>query len=93
MTDDRCTHHAACRMRGRAIPEAAVDLLHRFGASLLQAGGEVLFFDHAARRRLAGTLGRERLRAVERWLDAYVVLSPDGALVTAGWRTRRLRRR
>jgi len=80
-------------MRTRAIPEAAVELLYRFGASLLQAGGEVLFFDHAARRRVADALGRDGTRAVERWLDAYLVVSPDGALVTAGWRTRRLRRR
>lgn len=93
MSDNHRTHHAACRMRARAIPEAAVDLLFRFGASLAQAGGEVLFFDHAARRRAAESLGRERLRAIERWFDAYLVLSPDGAMVTVGWRTRRLRRR
>lgn len=91
--DDRCTHHAVRRMRSRAIPEAAVELLYRFGESLIQAGCEVLFFDHAARRRVAATLGRDGARTVERWLDAYLVVSPDGALVTAGWRTRRLRRR
>jgi hypothetical protein len=93
MTDDFVTRHAARRLRGRSIPNAAVELLFRFGASLVQAGGEVLFFDHAARRRVADALGEDGVRAVERWLDAYVVLSTDGALVTAGWRTRRLRRR
>ncbi|MCC7282225.1 MAG: hypothetical protein IT556_07555 [Acetobacteraceae bacterium] len=93
MSIDRCTRHAARRMRARAIPEAAVELLFRFGESLIQAGSEVLFFDHAARRRLAGALGREGTRAAERWLDAYLVVGADGALITAGWRTRRLRRR
>jgi hypothetical protein len=90
---EACTRHAAQRMRARAIPEAAVELLFRFGESLVQAGGEVLFFDHAARRRVADALGDEGVRGVEHWLDAYLVLGCDGALVTAGWRTRRLRRR
>ena len=77
---EACTRHAAQRMRARAIPEAAVELLFRF-------------FDHAARRRVADALGDEGVRGVEHWLDAYLVLGCDGALVTAGWRTRRLRRR
>lgn len=87
------TRHAAGRMRARAIPEAAVELLFRFGASLMQAGAEVLFFDHAARRRAAQALGTRGLRRIERWQDAYLVVGHDGRLITVGWRTQRLRRR
>lgn len=93
MTETWITRHAARRMRGRAIPQAAIELLFRFGASLMQGGAEVLFFDRAARRRLAEEGGPALLRAAERWLDAYLVLGDDGDLVTVGWRTRRLRRR
>lgn len=92
MPETMITRHAARRMRGRAIPQAAIELLFRFGASLMQAGGEVLFFDRAARRRLEEAGGPALLRAAERWLDAYLVLGCDGALLTVGWRTRRLRR-
>jgi hypothetical protein len=93
MQDSWITRHAARRMRSRAIPAAAVEVLLRWGSSLAQAGGEVLFFDHAARRRLAAETGQKGLRALERWLDAYLVLGADGGLVTVGWRRRRLRRR
>jgi hypothetical protein len=93
MRDSDCTRHAACRMAGRAIPSAAIDLLFRFGASLMQAGAEVFYFDQPARRAVAAALGPDDLRAVERWLDAYAVVAGDGSLITVGWRTRRLRRR
>jgi hypothetical protein len=93
MSGYKTTRHAARRLRGRAIPEAAIDLLFRFGASLMQVGAEVFYFDHAARRAVAAALPADAVRDVERWLDAYAVVASDGALITVGWRTRRLRRR
>jgi hypothetical protein len=93
MRDQPITRHAARRLRGRAIPDAALDLLFRFGSSLMQAGAEVLFFDQAGRRAVTAALPPDAVRQVERWLDAYAVVASDGALITVGWRTRRLRRR
>lgn len=86
------TVHAAARMQQRAIPLAAIDLLLDYGASTRSRGAENFFFDKAARRRVAEDLGNFESRRVARLLNAYAVVSDDGTLITAAWRTRRLRR-
>lgn len=86
------TFHAAVRMQKRAIPPAAIDLLLNYGASTRSCGAESFFFDKAARRRIAKDLGRAEIRRVARFLNAYAVVGDDGVLITAAWRTRRLRR-
>lgn len=86
------SNHVEVRLQQRAIPAAAIDLLRQFGATARSRGADSYFFDHAARRRARLELGREGYRSVERWLNAYAVISDDGLVITAAWRTRRLRR-
>lgn len=52
-----------------------------------------MFFDKAARRRLARNLGgKQDLQAIERWMNVYIVVSDDGQLITAARQTARHRR-
>ncbi len=86
------TGHASIRSVQRAIPPHAVELILEYGASARVRGADSYFLDHAGRRRLRADLGKSGLRGVERWLNAYAVVADDGRIITAAWRTRRLRR-
>ncbi len=88
----RETRHATVRRQGRGIPPFVIDLLLEQGACARHAGADVYYLDKAARRRLRRALGDRIHAALEAYLDAYVVLGDDGRVVTAAWRTRRLRR-
>lgn len=87
------THHAAERMQQRSIPPIIVEFLERFGSSMRSGGADRLFFDKAACRRLRAHLGGERgLKPISKWLNAYIVISDDGQLITAARQTGRFRR-
>lgn len=87
------SHHAEVRLQQRAIPAFMVDLLECFGSEMRCGGAHKVFFDKAAIKRLERHLGSSRsLRHVERWLNSYIVIGDNGRVVTAGRRTRRLRR-
>lgn len=85
------TQHAAARLQQRAISVLALDLLWEFGSTARTRGADSLFFDHAARQRAARSLGNEGLRRVHKLTNIYAVIADDGAVITAGWRTRRRR--
>ena len=90
----RYSAHASARLQQRAIPGRLVDLLEEFGSSMRSSAADRLFFDKAARRRLARNLGGKRdLQTIERWLNVYIVVSDDGQLVTAARQTARHNRR
>jgi hypothetical protein len=86
------THHARRRLQTRSIQPEVIDLLLEFGASAHDhRGGEVVYFDRAGRRRLRRS-SPDIYRRQSKALNAYAVLSGDGALITVGWRYRRLLR-
>ncbi|WP_198368467.1 hypothetical protein [Roseomonas rosulenta] len=86
------TRHATARSQGRAIPPFVVSLLLDHGSDLRHDGAEVRFVDKAARRRIRRELGDRIHAAIEPYLDAYVVCSDDGRIITTGWRVQRLKR-
>lgn len=86
------TRHARTRRQGRGIPPFVVNLLVEQGACLRHDGADVFYMDKKARRRIRRALGDRIHTALEGYLDAYVVLGDDGRIITAAWRTRRLRR-
>ena len=83
------TVHAQARMKQRGIRPEAVACLLDFGReSFDHRGGVVLYLDKAARRRLArAEPGRKDL---ERVAGMYAVLGMDGAVITVGYRYRRV---
>ena len=84
------TEHARIRMQQRGIPRAALEILLDFGREAHDHRGcRVVLFDKRSRRHLANELGRDRIRSVERYLDAYAVVGSDDMIVTVGRRRRR----
>lgn len=86
------THHASRRCAQRGIGQEALDLLWEFAAAHRSHGADRLCFDARSRRRIRRALGGDWMRRNERLLDAFAVIADDGAVITAGWRTRRLHR-
>jgi len=86
------TDHAAIRMRQRAIPVAALDLLLDFGSTARGRGADSFFFDKKARRRLTAAFDAKELRGFQPYLNAYAVVADDGAIITVAHRIRRVRR-
>jgi hypothetical protein len=90
--DTYFTEHARTRMQQRGIPAAAVDLLIDYGKSAPAGEGcELVFFDKAARARLARD-NPSAAREAERLCRTYAVVGSDGAVVTVGHRYRRIPR-
>lgn len=89
------THHAERRAQQRAIPPLVDRLLDEFGEEQYDGhGGIRVFFNHRSVRRMKKVLGQQPVALFRRYLLAYkVVSSRDGAVITRGWRTGRMRRR
>jgi hypothetical protein len=93
MTRDGVTNHAQQRLQQRGIPPFVLDLLEEYGSEMRCGGAERLFFDKAARRRLAAHFGRTRdMAAIERWRNVYAAIGDNGRIVTVAHRRRRFRR-
>lgn len=88
-----CTAHARVRMQQRGIGASALESLLDYGRTEHQPGGSsIVFLDKRARRRIRRELGEDALRRLAHRLGAYAVVSSEGAIVTVGHRTRRIRR-
>lgn len=86
------SEHARRRCHQGGIPPLLVQWLWEFGRERHDgAGAVVLHFDRKARRALERSVGREVVRQMRKWMDAYLVVSTDGTLITAGHRYARLR--
>lgn len=87
------TQHARVRMQQRGIgPEVIEDLLDYGRVVHDHRGAEIVYFDHAARRRLAREQGEEAIRRLGKRLATYAVLGSNGQVYTVGHRTRRINR-
>jgi len=85
------TQHGAVRVQQRALPPLVLDWLHTYGHEHHDGhGAMILFFDKPARRRLERAVGREPVRRMKQWLNAYAVVSGEGQVITAGHRFRRI---
>ena len=88
------TIHARARMQQRGLPPMIRGWLEDYGSERYDGrGARVLYFDKAARRRIERDLGREPVRRMEDWLDAYLVVDDYGIVITVGRRYARLWRR
>jgi len=85
------TRHAETRCQQRGIRREVVDLLLDCGRRRSKWGAEVLFMDGAARREARRLVGERAYARVADRLDAYLVVSSDGQIVTAARRHGRLK--
>ena len=87
------TRHARVRMQQRGIGAEVLENLLAYGRAVHDhRGAEILFFDHAARRRLARAEGEQAIRRLGKRLAAYAIIGADGEVRTVGHRIRRIRR-
>jgi hypothetical protein len=89
----RLSKHAEKRSKQRSIQPKVIEWLYDYGTpSFAGEGAERLIFDKSARRRLRRDLGNRIYRQVEQFLDAYVIRSSDGDVITCGWLTPHVQR-
>lgn len=87
------TRHAQVRCQQRGIPPVVADWLMDFGAIRRGCrGAEVRYFDRVGKRFAQTLMREEKMIQLERLLGAYVILSSDGDVVTAGHRYKRINR-
>ena len=85
------TQHAETRIQQRGIPHAAVDAILSYGRRRRHHGADVYFLDKKSRGRMAQALGSKMYSKLERSLNSYLVVSDDGAIITAAHRLGRLK--
>jgi hypothetical protein len=87
----RLTQHGAVRVQQRALPPQVLDWLHTYGHEHHDGhGAMILYFNKPARRRRERAVGREPVRRMKQWLNAYAVVSSEGQVINAGHRFRRV---
>ena len=85
------TAHARRRMQQRGIPEEVLCVLLETGRQCHDHHGcLVVHFDKRSRAELREKVPGKAYGRLERWLSTYAVVDAGGAVITAGWRTRRL---
>lgn len=86
------TEHARIRMQQRAISREMLETLFAYGKTRFNGNGtEIVTFPKNAVKRLKTSLPKSMYKTIERHLDLYAVISRTGDLVTAGYRTRKLK--
>ena len=88
------TRHARTRQQQRGLPRLVLDWLAAYGQEVHdhRRGAVIRHFTRDARRRLERDIGREPVRRMHEYLDAYAVFGTDGTVITAGHRYERIRR-
>ena len=87
----RYTAHGAARCRQRGIRHEVVDLLLDYGQQGRHHGADVIYMNKKARLQARRELGRRMFARIADRLDAYLVVSDDGAVITGAPRLRRLK--
>jgi hypothetical protein len=83
--------HAETRSQQRGIQPIVVDWLMQYGARQHDHhGAEIYYFDKRSRRSLAKGVGHDIVARLKKLLDAYIVISKDGTVVTVGHRYKRI---
>lgn len=87
------TRHAEVRMQQRGITMATLQSLLEYGAKTHDhRGAAIVYFDKKAKSRIRKVSQRQAYQALEKQLNAYAVVTAEGAVVTVGHRHRRIRR-
>ena len=85
--------HCRIRQQQRGIPNLVLDWLMDYGQEQHDGhGATIRYFDRRARRAVERRVGREPVRRLHEFMDAYAVVGRDGSLITTGHRYNRIRR-
>jgi hypothetical protein len=84
--ENSLSKHAKARSQQRSISKAVIDALIDFGECYHDGrGGERYSFTKRSWRTFSAYLGTEA-KHYTKYRSAYVVMSDDGTIITAGWR-------
>ena len=84
------SEHARERRKQRGIPRKAVDIVLDYGAVVHHYGDLKYYMDKEAHRRAKSAMGADAYRGIVDRLNIYVIVSPDGRIVTVAKRSKRL---
>jgi len=89
------SRHAEIRAQQRGIPPFIDQLLDLYGSEQYDGhGGVVLFLDRTSIRHMERDMGREPVRLLSTWRNAYKVKSSiDGRTITTGLRSEKIWRK
>ena len=85
------TGHGAARCRQRGIQREVVDVLLDYGQQGRHRGAEVIYMNRKSRLQARRDLGERMFARIAERLDAYLVVSDDGAIITGAQRLKRLK--
>ena len=87
------SHHAQQRSQQRAIPPSVIEILLDFGmVEHSNRGLEILYFNKDGKRAAMMQMKAIGMRNSDHYLNAYLLESSDGNIVTVGHRTKRIKR-
>lgn len=87
------TIHSHTRAQQRGLPPLVLHWLNDYGTEVHDGrGGVIRHFDRRSRRSLERDIGREPVRRMHEYLDAYAVYASDGTVITVGHRYQRIHR-
>lgn len=87
------SNHAVAQMQQRAIIDSTIDYLIEWGRKAYDHKGAIIrYFDKSSRAQLLKHVGEQRAKQLEHQLDAYVVVSTTGYVITVGHRYKRINR-
>lgn len=89
MSGTSISRHAQVRQQQRAIPRLILGWLLTYGAvRRSHEGSQIRYFNHKARRRVAAEVGHQVVDRLAPLLNAYMVVSANGTVITCGHRYR-----
>lgn len=85
------TKNAQTRAQQRGIRTDVAEVLLAFGTSRIRHGAEVVFMNNAARMTARKVMGAKAYARIADRLDCYIVMAPNGDIITCAHRIERLR--
>ncbi|MCW3781563.1 hypothetical protein [Defluviimonas salinarum] len=85
------THHAEARCQQRSISAKLRDVIYAYGSESRSRRAACFWLDRRALELATDDLGSHAGKWLERHMGAFLVVSDEGAVITAAHSTRRLR--
>lgn len=85
------TQHAEKRCQQRGIKQDVVDTLLSYGRCGRHLGADIYYMDGQSRRDAKLAMGERGWRKIVDKMNAYLVVSDEGTIITAAKRTQRLK--
>ncbi len=90
----RTSIHAEIRSQQRGIPPFIHELLDDYGSEeYVGEGCQLKYFNKKSIRKMESAIGRNVVQRLTTWHNCYMIVAPDGCVVTCGHLFRHIRRK